>query len=90
MRSIGKRQKSDACLEATEKVSIVRHFLIASELRLYGKPRFARPRTVALATTMCRNSGEVAVENWAKISSVEMSGGNGDEWNKISLAIESD
>ena len=71
MRRIGKCRKSDACLEATEKVSIVRHFLIASKLRWYGKPRFSCPRTVALATTMCRNSDELAVGNWAKFYSEE-------------------
>ena len=69
MRRIGKRRKSDACLEATEKVSIVRHFLVASELRRYGKPRFARPLTVALATTMCQNSDDLAVGICAKFSS---------------------
>ena len=69
MRRIGKRWKSDACLEAMEKVSIVRHFLIASELQRYVKPRFARPRNVVLATTMCRNSDELAVGISAKFSS---------------------
>ena len=69
VQRFGKCRKSDACLEVTEKVSIVRHFLSASELRRYGKPRFARPRTVALATTMCRNSDELAVGNSAKFSS---------------------
>ena len=69
VRRIGKRRKSDAFLEATEKVSIVRHFLIALKLRRYGKPRFARPRTVALAMTMCRNSDELAIGIFTKFSS---------------------
>ena len=68
-RRFGKRRKSDACLEATEKVSVMRHFLSVSELRRDGKPRFSHPRTVALATTMCRNSDELAVGNSAKFSS---------------------
>ena len=69
MRRIRRRRKSDACLEATEKFSIVRHFLIASELRRHGKPHFSRPQTVALAMTMCRNSDELAVKISTKFSS---------------------
>ena len=72
MRRIRRRRKSDACLEAMEKVSVVRHFLSASELRWDGKPRFSHPQTVALATTMCRNSDELAVGNSAKFSSDPM------------------
>ena len=68
-RRFGKRQKSDASLEVTEIVSVLRHFVKASELRRHGKPWFSRPRTVALATTMCRNSDELAVGNFAKFSS---------------------
>ena len=64
-----RRRKSDTCSEATEEVSIVRHFLGVSELRWHDKPCFVRPRTVALATTMCRNSDELAVGNSAKFSS---------------------
>ena len=59
-RQFVRRRKSDACSEAMEEVSIVRHFLRASELRWHDKPWFVHPRTVALATTMCRNSDELA------------------------------
>ena len=68
-----RRRKSDACSEATEEVSIVRHFLRASELRQQDKPRFVRPRTVALATTLCRNSDELVVGISAKFSSEDFS-----------------
>ena len=66
-----RRRKSDACSEATEEVSIVRHFLRASERLRHDKPHFFHPRTVALATTMCRNSDELAVGISAKFSSDE-------------------
>ena len=68
-RRFVRRPKSDACSEATEEVSIVRHFLRASKLRRQDKPRFVRPRTVALATTMCRNSDKLAIGISAKFSS---------------------
>ena len=39
-RQFGKRQKSDACSEVREELSIMRHFLSVSELRRYDKPHF--------------------------------------------------